>query len=239
MKNLIRSIFAGVLAIALILAVSVIPSSVSASFGNKALVDSVIVTNYSGSKMTIEAGFYDSTHVFDNAQLNITFSTAPDFKTMKSEANAAILSYSSDNGYGLTADDIIWPYTTIRQFNNTPSHSIVTGTGATGFQVSSDSDSFVSYSTKIVTTATISGSQDGYIVLEIAPTNSATAGDWKEIGRVENGQSLSLALTLQSVQTTGGTLTGIVPAGWYAKLRSVNVSGTPTYSYVSGQEVQE
>lgn len=124
-----------------------------------------------------------------------------------------------------------------RSFNFNPGRSIVTGTGATGFQVSSTRDSFVTYSPKIVTTATIAGGQDGYVVLEIAPTNSATAGDWKEVGRMENGQALSLAITLQSVQPVGAPLVAMVPAGYYAKLRSVNVTGTPTISYVSGQEV--
>lgn len=124
-----------------------------------------------------------------------------------------------------------------RVFNNVPGRSIVTGTGATGFQVSSTKDSFVTYSPKIVTTATIVGGQDGYVVLEIAATNSATAGDWKEIARIENGQALSLAITLQSIQPVGSSLTGMVPAGWYVKIRSVNVTGTPVTTYVSGQEV--
>lgn len=122
-------------------------------------------------------------------------------------------------------------------FNNAPTHSIVTGTGAVGFQVSSTRNAFVSYSAKIVTTATIAGGQDGYVVLEVAATNSATPSDWKEICRVENGQALSLAITLQSVQPVGFPLVGILQAGWYAKLRSVNVTGTPVSTYVSGQEV--
>lgn len=126
---------------------------------------------------------------------------------------------------------------TKRSFNNTPSRSIVTGTGATGFQVSSTRDSSVNYSATIVSTATIAGAATGYIALEISPTNSATAGDWVEIGRTPNGQAVSLAVVLQSVSTGGGQVGGIIPAGYYAKLRSVNTAGTPTYTYNSGQEV--
>lgn len=124
-----------------------------------------------------------------------------------------------------------------KSFNYTPGRSIVTGTGATGFQVSSTRDSMITYSPKITTTATIAGGQEGYVVLEIASTNSATAGDWKEVGRVTNGQALSLALTLQSVQPVSSSLSAIVPAGYYVKIRSVNTTGSPSYSLVSGQEV--
>lgn len=152
-------------------------------------------------------------------------------------------------GYSLTTPDFIWlgqnfllpsqatSLVTPKSFNYAPGRSIVTGTGATGFQVSSTRDSVVTYSTKITTTATIAGGQEGYVVLEIAPTNSATAGDWKEVGRVTNGQALSLALTLQSIQPVSGILMGIVPAGYYVKIRSVNTTGTPAYSVLSGQEI--
>lgn len=123
-------------------------------------------------------------------------------------------------------------------FNNTPSHSIVTASSsANGFQLSATRNASVYYSVNVNTTATIAGNSDGYIVLEIAATNSATSTDWKEVSRTRNGQALSLALTLQSVQNIGSELMNIVPAGYYVRLRSVNVSGTPTYSFVSGQEV--
>lgn len=35
----------------------------------------------------------------------------------------------------------------------------------------------------------------------------------------------------------GGQLGGVVPAGYYSKLIATNTSGTPTYTYNSGQEV--
>lgn len=121
----------------------------------------------------------------------------------------------------------------------TSTRLIATSTGAVGFQISATRDAIVNYAVSIVTTATIGGASEGYETLEVAPTNSATPGDWFEIGsRCRNGQTITLAVALQSAQTTGCNLSGIVPAGYYAKLRSVNVSGTPTYSYISGQEVQ-
>lgn len=131
----------------------------------------------------------------------------------------------------------IFPYTpTARSFNNAPTMSIVTGTGATGTQLSTTRDTFVSYSPNMITTASIAGNVSDVIVLEICATNSATASDWKEIARVTNGQAVSLALALQSVQTTAGVIAGILPAGFYRKIRAIT-SGTITNSMNSGQEV--
>lgn len=120
---------------------------------------------------------------------------------------------------------------------NTPSRSLTTGTGATGFQPSSSRVSSVHYNVRVTTTASIAGNADGYITLEVAPTNSATAGDWVEMGRCGNSQALSLAITLQSVQGTSCQLNADVPVGYYAKLRSVTTTGTVSFASLSGSEV--
>lgn len=125
-----------------------------------------------------------------------------------------------------------------KSFTNNASRSFVTtAAAANGFQLSSSRDSTVSYGVQISTTATIGGAASGYVVLEIATTNSTTAADWKEISRVTNSQTISLAIVLQSVQISGGALQGMVPAGYYARLRTVTVSGSPVYQFNSGQEV--
>lgn len=180
--------------------------------------------------------------------VDITAYTQTEIRNM---IETKVLSFATNNSISITVDDIFYGpqgflkkseflslvNSLSRSFNYTPGRSIVTSTGAAGFQVSSTRDAMVSYSTKIVTTATIAGGQEGYVALEIAPTNSATAGDWKEVGRVTNGQALSLALTLQSIQPVSGSLSALVPAGYYAKVRSVNTTGTPSYTMISGQEV--
>lgn len=155
------------------------------------------------------------------------------------QANAALVAYATGLGHTLAATDIFWQGVVMpsnNSFNNAPGASIVTGTGATGIQISATRDAHVSYSPTMVTTASISGNASDVIVLEICSTNSATAGNWIEIGRVTNAQALSLAITLQSVQTTSGPLVGYVPAGYYRKIRAIT-SGTVTNSMSSGQEV--
>lgn len=126
----------------------------------------------------------------------------------------------------------------VRSFNNAPARGLVSVAGAAnGFQVSSTRDALVSYSVSIATTVSLAGNASGYVVLEIASTNSSTAGDWKEISRVTSGQSGTLLVGLVISQTGGGPLSGMVPAGWYARQRTVNVAGTPVYTVTGQQEV--
>jgi len=114
--------------------------------------------------------------------------------------------------------------------------SLVTGTGATGFQPNASANTLAVYNVRTTSTASIAGNADGYIVLEVCPTNSATAGNWIEMARTSNSQVLTLAVTLNSVQGQGAALTGVIPAGWYAKLRQVTTTGTMAFAYVSGVE---
>jgi hypothetical protein len=125
-------------------------------------------------------------------------------------------------------------------FNNSPGRSIVTTiNAANGFQPSATRNTSCSYSITISATATglIGGASSGYVVYEICSTNSATGSNWTEIGRWTNGQSINSLLTLSSTQPIGSDVMKIVPAGWYVRLRSVNVSGSPSYTVNSGQEV--
>lgn len=118
----------------------------------------------------------------------------------------------------------------------TTTRSITTNTGAAGFQISATKRTDANYAVRIVTTATIANPASGYLVLETAPTNSATASDWRIVSRCGNGQNVGLALALSSEQTIECDLDGPIPAGWYAKIRSVTVSGSPAFTYLSGWE---
>lgn len=139
----------------------------------------------------------------------------------------------------LSPSDIGASAVVTRVFGNTPARTIQTvAAQANGFRLSTTLDTLVNYSVAITTTATIGVAASGVVVLEVCATNSAAAGDWQEIGRVSVGQTISVAVALQSIGISSGQLSGIVPAGYYARLRSSNVSGTPTYTYNSGQEVQ-
>lgn len=113
--------------------------------------------------------------------------------------------------------------------------SLVTSTSGGGFQLSSTKPASATYSVSTSSTATIGGSGTSVVVLEMCATNSATAGDWVEIGRVESDQTISLALTLQSVQIVKGPLNVTVPVGYYVRLRSFG-TGTHAEAFIEGQK---
>lgn len=120
---------------------------------------------------------------------------------------------------------------------NGVTRTIETLTTATGTRLSTTKTSNVMYSVNIVTTASIGGSAAGEILLETSPTNTSTS-TWTVVNRVKNSQTISLAVALNSVQDITYSLMGNVPSGYYVRLRSINVSGTPTYTFVTGQEMQ-
>jgi hypothetical protein len=127
---------------------------------------------------------------------------------------------------------------TTRSFNNTASKTLVTSaTGQGGTVLDASRDAAVTYSVSTSTTATIGGASSVTVYLEIATTNSATASDWTAIQTVSNGQTITLAVVLQSVQTNVLTVSGIVPAGYYMRVRYAT-TGTASASYVNGQEVK-
>lgn len=115
--------------------------------------------------------------------------------------------------------------------------SLQTGTGAVGTQVSSTQNAYVMINGSVSTTASIGGNAGGDIILEVAPTNSATAGDWVEWGRIGNSQALTLALALGSVQVVKGEAMAFVPAGYYVKARTLTSAGSPTYTLTNAKKI--
>ena len=162
---------------------------------------------------------------------------------MITAAEAMVDSYAALQGYTLSGG-IVWPFLTKEQTqslinssisasttvatSSSLSLSLQTSTGAVGTQVSTTSGAWVAVAGQVSTTASIAGNAAGDIIVEVAPTNSATAGDWVEWGRIGNSQALSLAITLQSVQIVKGQVYAWVPKNWYVKART---SGSGTVSY--------
>jgi len=124
-----------------------------------------------------------------------------------------------------------------RSITNNTSRTIVTTTSSQGWQPTGGStrDYQVSYSFNLSSTATIGGASSATIVIEVATTNSTTPADWTIIGRVSNGQTITLAIALQSVQTSLLDITRIIPAGSFVRARSI-LTGTSSASWDSGQE---
>lgn len=116
------------------------------------------------------------------------------------------------------------------------SKSAVTRTLNTIFQVSSTRDAWVLYSVQITVTASIGGGQNGDVILETA-TNAGFTTGVETVSISGIGQTLTLAITLNSVQPQTQLVGGFVAQGLWARLRTVNNTGTPAFSYRAGQEV--
>lgn len=207
----------------------------------KAIATQVVSWN---QDLAVNAQFYDGNTWVDEYNLEMTdTSQYGSASAIRSYAESKIVDYAGAHSYtAITgAAQIFWvntPNNLIPQAvsESSLSLSLQTSTGAVGTQISATRDSFVMVNAGITTTATIGGASTGDLVLEVAPTNSATAGDWIEKARLSNSQSISLALVLQSVQVVKGQLIAFVPAGYYAKVRSITGAGSPSYAISSSRQ---
>lgn len=116
------------------------------------------------------------------------------------------------------------------------SQSSTSRTLNSAFQISSSRPAMVFYSVRITTTVSIGSNQDGDVILEIA-SDSGFTSNVQTLSVGENGQTVTLAIALNSIQAQTVVVSGFVPTGYYARLRTVNNTGTPTYLYRNGQEV--
>lgn len=109
------------------------------------------------------------------------------------------------------------------------------GSGATGAQIHATKDSTVRYNVSTSTTSTIGGPSTSLVSLKICATNNATEGSWTTVATIENDQTITLAIALNSIQVMKGQLIADVPAGWFAKLVNSG-SGTHSETFISGQK---
>ena len=102
----------------------------------------------------------------------------------------------------------------------------------TAFQVSSTRDSQVVYSVDITVQAILIGGTSGRVYLEYANEVGFTTGVTVV---ASSGNSTGGVLSITNLGTAN--LAGIIPAGKFVRLRTANVTGTPTYAFQSAQEV--
>lgn len=106
----------------------------------------------------------------------------------------------------------------------------------TAFQVSTTRAAFVSYTVDISSTLSLLAGETGTVILEYADDSGFTT-NVVTVQSAANGNTGALTLGLNLTQTATGSLTGMVPAGKYVRLRTVNTTGTPTFTYRAQQEV--
>ncbi|SKA15573.1 hypothetical protein, partial [Sediminibacterium ginsengisoli] len=100
------------------------------------------------------------------------------------------------------------------------------------FQVSATKDASVRYSVEIACSISVSGGQAGVVFLEISPNNST----WTEAGRFSNSNTGAVVIGLSVTSSVAGQISADVPAGYYVRLRTSATTGSPVFTYQSGQE---
>lgn len=104
------------------------------------------------------------------------------------------------------------------------------------FQISATRDAEVSYSVNISAALSLAGGAVGTIILEYADDVGFTT-NVKTVQSGVNGNSGTLTIGLGLTQLVTATVTGMVPAGKYVRISTANTSGSPAFTYLSGQEV--
>jgi hypothetical protein len=102
----------------------------------------------------------------------------------------------------------------------------------TAFQISATREAMVSYSVDITVAALLLAGTSGRVYLEYAD-NSTMTTNLITVGSTAN--SIGGVLNVNNLATAN--LAGLIPAGKFVRLRTANVSGTPTFTFQSAQEV--
>lgn len=183
----------------------------------------------------------DTNTFLSNYTFNFDYSAYDNKADMITAINAVIVTRAGVLGYSsFTAADVIWlagamDSVVLPRSQSSVTRTIATSSGTAGFLVSASRDAEVRYSADISCTLSLTAGQSGTLVLEIA-NNSAMTGA-QVVSRATNSNSGTLTVGLGLTQVGPANLTGYVPAGWYVRLRSINNTGSPTFTYQAGQEV--
>lgn len=216
----------------------------------KAIVTHVSQIGPTDIAVNIVASFIDTSlnQAIDLASLNPLFGTdlvnytpTEFIASMQSQ----ILAYAATKSYSMTASDILWSIpnaftateiTSLKSSITARSFSAASRTLNSAFQISTTRDSIVSYAVDIASTISLTSGQNGTVVLEYAD-NSGISTNVVTVNSCANGNTGSLTIGLNLTQTATATLSGMIPAGKFARIRTVNTTGTPTFTYRTGQEV--
>ena len=105
----------------------------------------------------------------------------------------------------------------------------------TCFQPSATRDVHVTYNAEISASLNVIGGQRGTMFLQTYTDSACTLGV-QEIMRSTNGNTSGLAVAIGNISTGTLNVNGVIPAGLYVKLNTVNDTGTPTFTARPGQE---
>lgn len=202
-------------------------------------VTKVIATaiNPSNQNLSVNAQFYNGTVWVNEYNIDIPNSYYTTPENIVQGAIDVILNYAVGAGYSAitSAANIVWPSTGLaaqaRSFS-TPARAL-----DTAYQPSASKDTLGFWSVSVPCALSLTGGENGAVVLEYAD-NSGMSTNLVTVGTFRNGNTGTLTLGLNTLQIYGGQISGVIPAGKYFRLRTVDTTGTPTQASVSAEEIQ-
>lgn len=216
--------------------VTLLALACNAIAGTKVFIDQ-IASNYPTNEFCV-ATFYDTT-TMSLVDIKVVFFPKDNSILTTNDAiaymKAAAYTEAGVKGYTITDADFIanWPITGIPA---EPSYTNPTRAVNSVFQISSTRNSRVSYAVLVAATLSLSGGQTGTVVLEYADDSGFTT-NVTTVQTSANGNTGTLTIGLNTVQTGTASLSGDIPAAKYVRIRTVNTTGTPTFTMGTAQEV--
>lgn len=198
-----------------------------------------IASNYPSNEYTL-VDYYDTTSMSFVWQKVLLLPKDNSILTINdgiSWVRAQAYTEAAVKGYSITDADFITSFP-IGGFvtSSTPSYTNPTRTLNSAFRVSTTRASRVSYAVSIACTLSLVTGQSGTTVLEYADDSGFTTNVVTVQSSI-NANTGSLTVGLNLTQTITASLTGDIPAGKYVRLRTVNNTGTPTFTFMTAQEV--
>lgn len=99
------------------------------------------------------------------------------------------------------------------------------------YQISSSIASHISVSPQLTCTLSLIAGSSGTVKLEISA--NGTTG-WIYQGQISGSNTGALSIGINTSQITGGQLNANLPIGYYWRLTTTNLVGTPTYIFNGG-----
>lgn len=185
------------------------------------------------SQLGIQGYLIDSNGTYTGSyQTTIAPSASDTAGTIQAAAETAFVAYLVANGLAAPSS-VEWIVNTDADplsFAN-PTRSL-----NSAFQISSSRTAQVSYAVNVSCALSLTTGQSGTVFLEYADDSGFTT-NVVTVNSFVNGNTGTLAIGLALTQVATGVLAGMIPAGKYVRLRTANTTGTPTFTFVSAQEV--
>lgn len=164
----------------------------------------------------------NTANVVESTNLYYTDVRARSSISLTTSGNSGVSTYNSTTGV-----------LNIPDYSNTTTDNIVTRTiNSSTYTISTTKSATIRYNIKITCSATIGSNSSGKVLFQYSTNGGST---WIDAGEVENSNSVTLALALNSTTTQSGFIVWNVPANALCRLVPTS-SGTTTITWIRGQE---